>query len=440
MVLRFGRATASTASSPRTPPAIGCSVRRGVMSHDSSDFVLTCAPCEKLLTSMSEVRKRKQDSREQAESTSTKIATTVKTNGWRHGHWCRVSSLTQPQSLISQTQARLYTQQRGRVSLSDIDEWRGDDHHLLIRPLGSCRKPWVSSMSGRLQEALGLLHVWMVAGSPGSPPCLDGCRKPWVSSMSGRLQEALGLLHVWTVAGSPGSPPCLDGCRKPWVSSMSAGDIWGIPMKSWETRGSVTTLKVNVPSPPPVTLCSSSNQGVMTLWVSALVSLLSLLGGYAKVYYGGVSEGKSRLINNFIIENTFDFMFVTETWLNQNNSGVVLVESIPPNFNIMSEIRVGKQGGGVMSEVRISQKGGGVMSEGRKSFGKFASFEYLALILKPASCVLLLTIYRPPKYSANFFDEFTEFSLNVSPLSVILIFILITPTTAVRSNFIMDNL
>ncbi|KAK0146149.1 hypothetical protein N1851_014549 [Merluccius polli] len=55
---------------------IGCSVRRGVMSHDSSDFVLTCAPCEKLLTSMSEVRKRKQDSREQAESTSTKIATT----------------------------------------------------------------------------------------------------------------------------------------------------------------------------------------------------------------------------------------------------------------------------------------------------------------------------------------------------------------------------
>ncbi|KAK0141015.1 Zinc finger MYM-type protein 1 [Merluccius polli] len=64
--------------------AAECAAR--VMSHDSSDFVLTCAPCEKLLTSMSEVRKRKQDSWEQAESTSTKITTTVKTNGNATGH------------------------------------------------------------------------------------------------------------------------------------------------------------------------------------------------------------------------------------------------------------------------------------------------------------------------------------------------------------------
>ena len=57
--------------------------------------------------------------------------------------------------------------------------------------------------------------------------------------------------------------------------------------------------------------------------------------------------GKTFFINDFITEHTLDFMFLTETWLEQNNSAAVLIESTPPGYSFISEARVSRRGGGV---------------------------------------------------------------------------------------------
>lgn len=95
-------------------------------------------------------------------------------------------------------------------------------------------------------------------------------------------------------------------------------------------------------------------------------------------------------------------MFLTETWLDLNNRAVVLAESAPPDFNFIDAPRVDKKGGGVA--VIFSD----VFQCSQVSFGDFSSFEYLAAILKCSPRVLLLIVYRPPKYSSSFFDEFAE--------------------------------
>lgn len=112
--------------------------------------------------------------------------------------------------------------------------------------------------------------------------------------------------------------------------------------------------------------------------------------------------GKRFLINDFIIEHKLDFMFLTETWLDQNNSAAVLIESTPPNFSFMSEARMHKKGGGVAILFNDS------LQCKQISYGHFGSFEYVALQLNSSSRALFLNIYRPPKYCANFFDDFTE--------------------------------
>lgn len=44
----------------------------------------------------------------------------------------------------------------------------------------------------------------------------------------------------------------------------------------------------------------------------------------------------------------------------------------------------------------------------RLSCGKFDSFEYAALRLRSSSRAAIITIYRPPKYNAQFSDDFTS--------------------------------
>ena len=92
-------------------------------------------------------------------------------------------------------------------------------------------------------------------------------------------------------------------------------------------------------------------------------------------------------------------MFLTETWLDQDNSAAALIESTPPNFSFVTESRVHKKGGGVGIIFNDS------LQCKQMSFGHFTSFEYVAL---NSTRVLFLNIYRPPKYCATFFDEFTE--------------------------------
>ena len=119
-------------------------------------------------------------------------------------------------------------------------------------------------------------------------------------------------------------------------------------------------------------------------------------------------NNKSFLVNDFINTSKLDFMFLTETWLEQNNSATVLIETAPPNYNFFDACRSGKRGGGVAAIFKNVFQGKQML------FGDFPSFEYLSAVLKCSPRVLLLIIYRPPTYSANFFDEFTELLSSIS--------------------------
>ncbi len=83
-------------------------------------------------------------------------------------------------------------------------------------------------------------------------------------------------------------------------------------------------------------------------------------------------------------------MFLIETWLEDNCSATVLTETAPPNF------------GGVAALFKD------VYQCKQVSFGQYLSFEYLGIVLKGAPRILFIIIYRPPKYSPAFVEEFTE--------------------------------
>ncbi len=107
-------------------------------------------------------------------------------------------------------------------------------------------------------------------------------------------------------------------------------------------------------------------------------------------------------INDLITTNNLDFMFLIETWLEDNCSATVLTETAPPNFNFISVCRTVRRGGGVAALFKD------VYQCKQVSFGQYLSFEYLGIVLKGSPRILFIIIYRPPKYSPAFVEEFTE--------------------------------
>ncbi len=113
-------------------------------------------------------------------------------------------------------------------------------------------------------------------------------------------------------------------------------------------------------------------------------------------------KNKSFVINDLITTNNLDFMFLIETWLEHSCSATVLTETAPPNFNFISVCRTVRRGGGVAALFKD------VYQCKQVSFGQYLSFEYLGIVLKGAPRILFIIIYRPPKYSPAFVEEFTE--------------------------------
>ena len=111
---------------------------------------------------------------------------------------------------------------------------------------------------------------------------------------------------------------------------------------------------------------------------------------------------KSFLINDFITSHNLDFLFLTETWLDNKNSAAIVIEATPPNFNTFNVSHAGEKGGGVAALYRNKFQCKQV------HFGGFASFEYLSFLLKHSQQILFITVYRPPKYCSSFIDDFTD--------------------------------
>ncbi|XP_051996155.1 uncharacterized protein LOC127653511 [Xyrauchen texanus] len=95
-------------------------------------------------------------------------------------------------------------------------------------------------------------------------------------------------------------------------------------------------------------------------------------------------------------------MFLNETWLEDSCSATVLNETSPPNFTYLSVCREGRRGGGLAALFKD------VYQCKQISFGNYPPFEYLGSVLKGAPRILLIIIYRPPKYSPAFAEDFTE--------------------------------
>ena len=54
---------------------------------------------------------------------------------------------------------------------------------------------------------------------------------------------------------------------------------------------------------------------------------------------------KTFLINDLILENSIDCMFLTETWLSTDGP-VALLEASPPNYSFVNSFRKDRRGGG----------------------------------------------------------------------------------------------
>ncbi len=107
------------------------------------------------------------------------------------------------------------------------------------------------------------------------------------------------------------------------------------------------------------------------------------------------------LINDLITTNNLDFMFHNETWLEDTCSATVLNEAAPPNFNFTNVCRTVRRGG-------VAALFKNVYKYKQVSFDQYLSFEYLGILLKGAPRIMFIIIYRPPKYSPAFVEEFTE--------------------------------
>ena len=92
------------------------------------------------------------------------------------------------------------------------------------------------------------------------------------------------------------------------------------------------------------------------------------------------------MIHDFIFKHNLNFLFLPETWLDQDNSAAVHVESSPPNFSFMSETRINETGG-------VSILFNELLKCNHMFHGSFNSFEYVALQLNSSSRAIFLNVY-----------------------------------------------
>ncbi|XP_036072698.1 uncharacterized protein LOC118600080, partial [Oryzias melastigma] len=110
---------------------------------------------------------------------------------------------------------------------------------------------------------------------------------------------------------------------------------------------------------------------------------------------------KSFIVNELILDNNIDCLFLTETWLG-TDAPVILTEASPPNFNFLFSTRGGKKGGGTASIARGSSVTKTVTSN------SYSTFEHHAFSFSSPP-ILCVTVYRPPKPPSTFIQEFSEF-------------------------------
>ena len=130
---------------------------------------------------------------------------------------------------------------------------------------------------------------------------------------------------------------------------------------------------------------------------------------------------KETILNDFVINENLDCLFLNETWLTQD-SRTEIGQLKPTGFNFAQNPRSYARGGGVA--VLFKKKLNFIQSQ----FGEFKTFEVISGKFKLQNHALnVYTIYRPPPNQKNgfttaqFFDEFADFLTLVSAQNNIII-------------------
>lgn len=120
-------------------------------------------------------------------------------------------------------------------------------------------------------------------------------------------------------------------------------------------------------------------------------------------------NNKSALLSDVILDRHLDIICVSETWLHSNDY-LALNLSTPSGFSYFNKPRLTGQGGGLAV---IYRDGLPVVEVPTPSV---TSFECLVFKIGSAPSVLVVALYRPPKYNPDFFSELAEFLTLLSPI------------------------
>ena len=104
-------------------------------------------------------------------------------------------------------------------------------------------------------------------------------------------------------------------------------------------------------------------------------------------------------------------LFLTETWLDSRGT-----LTLTDNFEFLNIFRSDRRGGGVAALFS------GMFSCRQLTFGKYTSFQYLAMTLKCSTPAVLVTVYRSPKTTSTFTDEINDLLSEISIYTYICVF------------------
>jgi len=117
---------------------------------------------------------------------------------------------------------------------------------------------------------------------------------------------------------------------------------------------------------------------------------------------------KTFILNDYYVSSGLDFLFITETWLNDADMSPI-AELVPNGCSYLSTSRSNRRGGGLAVIFNNKMKCKLLPVE------TFMSFEVQLMKIDLPLPVLCALIYRPPSYNKNFIDDFYEFLSVIVP-------------------------